>query len=140
MPFYDVFYVAVVAPRGKPYTISLRGTQPDADLARFAEWVGYRRHADAGYDITTCWLEPGVKLRRTYPKGVEEISLGRAGKEYARYKVNGGEWQAAEREVAIADGKATYTWTLPQPKTVVADLVVEQPTEDDIYDGYLCNG
>lgn len=67
LPFTDVFTLAVERKtQGRPYSLSRTATVPTFAEAFIAKGVGY---------FDTCWLIPGVKIRRTYSKGFEDVTL-----------------------------------------------------------------
>lgn len=114
LPGDDIYYVSVLRSQtAQPASLKLDVTEPDLHLAVFASGVGYTvQQQDHGtstpYESRSCWLEPGLKLRRVFPKGYEEITLGRGGKEFGSWKLNAGSGGARERELIFADGKVTY--------------------------------
>lgn len=99
LPLWDVFFIGVVRKKAaQPHSLKLAGVDPDRHLAAFADDTGYKSDHPQGA-VTTCWIEPGIKLRRTYPDRVEEISIGRGGKEFGSWKLKNGKTGAAERTV-----------------------------------------
>ena len=116
LPLANAYTLAVSrSDLTKPYSLKLAATDPDLHQMFFAKGVGYniRMKAEGGtppfYSIKTCWLDPGRKLRRIWPKGIEELSLGRDGMEYATMTLNGKEPRFLERRVRFEDGAAIYT-------------------------------
>ena len=127
LPLWDVFFIGVVRKNpAQPHSLKLTAVESDMHLALFAMKVGFAvEHEDKGkpYLVSSCWIEPGVTLRRTWPRGIEEIALGRGGKEFAKYKLKGGEWRSVDREVRFEGDTIIYHRTdgsqpdQPDPKT-----------------------
>lgn len=140
-----VFYVSVLrAKTTQPASLRLEVTEPDLHLAVFALGVGFivpevDRTNNSSYESRSCWLVPGVKLRRTFPKGHEEITLGRGGMETGTWKLNSGTGGARERLLLFADGNVTYR----RLDGSAADVVRKVENFSFFYEGekyyrYLC--
>lgn len=145
LPRDELYYVSVLrAQSTKPFSLKFDVTEPDLHLAVFASGVGYSwqrtdEETNSPYEVRSCWLEPGLKLRRIYPKGVEEITLGRGGKEFGSWKLAAGTGGARERQVSFADGIATYKvadGTVPDVVRRIEELVAID--EKAKYHRYLC--
>ena len=104
--------------------------------------VGFSvEHEDKGkpYLVSSCWIEPGVTLRRTWPRGIEEISLGRGGKEFAKYKLKGGEWRSVDRVVRFEGDTIIYHRTDgSQPDQTRSQDDLLTAANLDKFDRYLC--
>ncbi|WP_037500390.1 hypothetical protein [Sphingomonas jaspsi] len=67
LPFTDVFTIAVARKEpGRTYTLNRTSTVPTFEEAFLAKGAGY---------FGACWLIPGVKLRRVFSKGFEDLTL-----------------------------------------------------------------
>ena len=142
LPLWDVFFIGVVRKNpAQPHSLKLTGVEPDAHLAVFARDTGYAAtYADGAkpYLVTICWIEPGVKKRRTFATGVEEVSIGRGGKEYGSWKGQNGQTNAGEHSVRF-DGQTMIRTVASgkQTTTPVELLFGANPTAK--YRGYLCD-
>ena len=144
LPLWDVFFIGVVRVDGaKSYSLKLNGDEPDAHLALFARKVGFAFEAkDEGkpYLVSTCWIEPGVTLRRTWPRGIEEVALGRGGKQFTKYKLNGGEWKLAEGEVRFEGDAIIYHRTDgSKPDQTRSREKLLTAVNRDKFESYLCD-
>ena len=143
LPLWDSYTVAVVRKRATgPYTLKLDAQEPDDHLALFAHGVGFEFDHTEGkgtYLVSSCWIEPGIKLRRFWPKGTEELTIGRAGKEFGAWQAANGKSGSAERGVTIKDGNVTYRWPDGSQREVTKTFEDIVTTEGLLgYKGYLC--
>ena len=143
LPLAEMFSIAVLRKDGaKPYALKLNGVEPDAHLALWAHRSGFaveHEDKDGPYFSSTCWIEPGVKIRRMWPKGVEEITLGRGGKEFATWKTKNGKSGAAEREVRFDGPNVIFHRTDgTQPDQTRSFEKLFELDGLDKYQSYLC--
>jgi hypothetical protein len=76
LPGTDVYTLAIARKvPAQSYTLSRRATVPTLAEALLAQGVGFTGTMSDGSDVDLCWIIPGLKARRTYPKLVEEITL-----------------------------------------------------------------
>lgn len=89
----DDLYFLSVARRdpAKPYRLKLAEKEVDVLTALARYPVGYEELGDRGQVArTSCWLEPGVSMRRTYPDGrVAQVTYLGAGRSRAVTEVPG---------------------------------------------------
>ena len=142
LPLWDVFFIGVVRQNaGQPYSLKLTGVDPDPHLALFARDTGYAAtYMDKAkpYLVTICWIEPGVKIRRTFVTGVEEVSIGRGGKEYGSWKGQDGKTNVGEHSVRFDGQTMIRTVASGKQRTTPVELLFgSDPTAK--YRGYLCD-
>ena len=142
LPLWDVFFIGVVRKNpAQPHSLKLTGVDPDAHLAVFARDTGYAAtYTDKAkpYLVTICWIEPGVKIRRTFVTGVEEVSIGRGGKEYGSWKGQDGKTNVGEHSVRFDGQTMIRTVASGKQRTTPVELLFgSDPTAK--YRGYLCD-
>ncbi len=114
LPLNDVFLLAVLRKDGaQPYKLALPGVEADLHLAKFAAYVGYSINTEEGeknsHIVTQCWMDPGVKLRITSPNSVQEIAIGRNGKEYRSWRQADGQSGTTEKSVRFENSTMVST-------------------------------
>lgn len=141
----QVYYLAVIrSGANQPFSLDLRTEDPDLHLALFSMGIGYsttNRDEASGqeYEVRSCWVEPGIKLRRIFPGGVEETTLGRGGKEYSAFKSRSGEIGSGEREIQFDGDRATIHTLSPQKSDMEIELEsLFLISRDDQFHSYLC--
>lgn len=118
LPLTNTFLIGISRKEsGKPYKLKLSATNPDLHEMLNAWNIGFaslRKDKATGdaYLVKSCWLDPGRTLRRIYPKGSEEITIGRDGIEYARLFVNGKPARDAQRQLRFEGTTAVVPWQL----------------------------
>ena len=136
LPLSHAFLVGVSrADASRAYTISLEASQPDLHEMYFAQGTGFKM---PGFDpaaplvmarmtnSSSCWLEPGVKVREYWPNGgVTEITLGRTGRWH--YKM-----MPVGKPVAYNE-----SWFEDLSK-LVEKIEVAEVERLGPYEGYLC--
>ena len=91
------------------------------------------------YDNRSCWIDPGLKLRRIYPNGYEEVTLGRGGREFGTWKTKAGGGGAAERQVIFEGDSVTYRRVDGSAKDIVRTVENLMAWDDEPrYFRYLC--
>jgi len=77
LPATDIYTLAIARKvPAQPYTLRRQATIPTLAEALLAQGMGFIGTMDDGSgDIDNCWVIPGVKARRIYPKVVEELTL-----------------------------------------------------------------
>ena len=140
----QVYYLGVVRTRaGQPYTLSLQTEEPDLHMALFSMLVGYAskqidQKTNQEYETRTCWLEPGIKMRRIYPKGTEDIAIGRGGMEYASFQARNGRGGTVEREIQFDGDRVTYHTLTGHAQDHDVELESLFGFNDDRFHSYLC--
>ena len=143
LPFPDVYFVSVL--RGdvtNQYTLKLDGMLPDDHLAVASYGIGFERIMDPdpkSYSMFSCWIEPGIKFREIWPKGIGDVLIGRGGREAGSWKSKDGRLRAKERVVKFEGSSIIYHW----PDGSQKDFVTTWPTKGrerfGRYSGYLCD-
>ncbi len=145
LPLTEPFLVGVSGVDGsRPYKLSFSEAPGDLHQMFFAQGIGYSiaRQWDDNpntYYIESCWIDPGRKWRRTWPRGTEEISLGRDGVEYATLTLNGREPRQMERTVKFEGLTAIYPTRTREGATRYTRVNLKDRREmHGPYNSYLC--
>jgi hypothetical protein len=144
LPGEDVYYVSVLrAQTAQPGALRLEVTEPDLHLAVFAAGIGYGwkqlNASGAEYEVKSCWVEPGVKLRRIQNNGVEETVIGRGGKQYFSVRYKTGQVVSGENTLTFADGNVSWRHSDGRPDaTTRMEDVLFYADDSYPYHRYLC--
>lgn len=113
LPLDRLFYLAVVrGDTAQPYTLGVTLDEPDLHLAVFSSGVGYvsttvDERTGQVVQARSCWLEPGITLRRIRPSGSVDVTLGRGGKEVESASTSSGKRITAEWELQVDGDRIT---------------------------------
>lgn len=105
LPLTNHFLIGISRKESaKPYKLKLSVAEPDLHEMLNAWTVGFastRKDKATGeaYLVKSCWVDPGRTLRRIYPKGTEEITIGRDGIEYGKLFINGKHARDVQRQL-----------------------------------------
>jgi hypothetical protein len=141
LPRDGVFLVSVVrADPSKPYSVTLTRDTPDPYFAYVAEGVGYSI-VDPGETepTTSCWLEPGAKMRGNLPGGSKNvITLGRGGRVYFQQTSPRGQVTNFEAEMRFEGDDVVLSYKGLSRGPLEERAPVLDPKGTWTYKSYLC--
>ncbi|MBB6425410.1 hypothetical protein [Sphingopyxis sp. JAI128] len=126
------------------YSLGLSATEPDLHQMFFARGMGYESHhrdpdGTNPYIVRSCWLDPGRKMRRIWPRGIEEHTLGRDGMEYIVSTMGGGEPRSVERQIRFEGASAIYPTARADGTTRYTKIALDLDTARvGPFGSYLC--
>lgn len=141
LPRDGVFLVSVVrADPSKPYSVTLSRDAPDPYFAYVAEGVGYSIvDPDETEPMTTCWLEPGAKMKAILPGGFTSVTtLGRGNRVYFQRTAPGGRVTTSEAEIRFEGDDAVLAYKGLARGPVEERSPVLAPEGTWTYSSYFC--